>query len=278
MPEPIEKKEEGVEEESIDAFGQDLNTPSNPEEGEEGKKEDKKYETIPEDHPTIVTLKNEIEKVKQDKDSMGGNLSKQNDIIKILEGKIDVLMQGKGGDKGKETEFDVIYKPEDIKRSKDLTEEEREEMTSTEIRQMDEIADMKEKQNEIYANQQKEARERKAKEDAGTGTKVEDINKAVQEHAKTLAKGEDGKDNTEMANQIIESFKVLKFDVEGLSAEELQKRVEMAASQVPNYTPPKEQVNKGGKGVDGGKGKTDVFNTDQIIEEATKDNDGNYSL
>lgn len=252
-----------VEEKGENVFGEDTDAPAEAEK----KEEKKKFEAIPEDHPTIVALKSEIEKVGKDKDSMGGNLSAQRDLIKTLEGKVEALM--KGGKQEKEGEADVLYK--EIKWSKDLTEEEREEMTATEIKQMDMIAEMQTQQNKMYGEMQKKGKDEE-------GGKVEDLNKTVQAAAKALSKDEDGTEDTDMANQIIESFKAMKFDVTGLSAEEIAKRVAVAASQVPDFKPQKEQGTKKGKTVKKDGDSTDPFGVDKIVEEATRPNSGGYAL
>lgn len=281
-----ENKKGGVdntEETQPDAFGMvdDQNTP--PAGGGEGEGEkdkggkekggEKKFEAIPEDHPTIVSLKNEIEKVKSE---YGGNLSSQRDIIKTLEGKIDALTKGDGkGGKGEGADDEVLYK--NIKWSKDLTKEEREEMTDTEIKQMDEIAEMKEAQNKIYADQRKKDREAEEKAKGNETKEVENLNALVQTTAKTLATGEDGKVNTELANQIIEATK--QFNLTGLTEEQVKERVTNATKLVPDYKAPKEQTNKRGGALDGnGKAGDDPFGVDKIVEEASKGGDGSYSL
>lgn len=272
-----ENTETTEQEPKADAFG--MSEPAEPQAKSEGGEDkgdkggdkggDKKFDPIPEDHPTIVGLKNQIEEIKK---SYGGNLSSQRDIIKTLEGKIDALTSGKGGagagDKGGEEATDVLFK--DIKWSKDLTKEEREEMTETEIKQMDAIASMQEAQNKMYAQLQ-------AKGKTEETAKVENLNASVQSIAKELSKGEDGKENIDLANQIIEAAKM--FNLEGLTEAQLKERVAMAAKHVPDYKPPKEQTNKGGgKPVKQTKDADDPFGVDQIVEDVRKGSDGNYSL
>lgn len=257
----------------IDAFGQaELAEPPKKEETEDKeKKEDKKtkeFAAIPEDHPTVVALKAEIEKVKNE---YGTNLSGQRTVIATLEGKIDALLKG-GAHKEENGEVDVLFK--DIKHSKDLTKEQRDEMTDTEIRQMDEIADMKEAQNKMYAEQQKAL---KAGTKVQETTKVENLNSLVQTFAKDLAKNEDGTENTQLANEIIESTK--QFNLEGLDAETVKQRVISAHKLLPSYTPPKEQPKKNGKPVTNTKSTDeDPFGVNKIVEEAGKGGDGTYAL
>lgn len=269
MPEPKEvseeKQEEAVEtkeEVKTDAFGMG----ENPEPKKEEKKEEKKGDTIPEDHPTVVSLKEQIQKISSDKEGMSANLTAQRELIKSLQDKVDQLTT-KGGDNTKDGEVDVLYK--DIKWSKDLTDEEKEEMTETEIRQMDEIAEMKTKQNELYAESQKKNKEQESK-------KSDDIQSLVKSTALELSKDEDGKESVELANQIIESTK--QFNLEGLDDKTIIERVGMARKLLPDYTPPKETVTKKGKTVKGTSTDEDPFGVDTIIDEVSEGSDGNYAL
>lgn len=286
MPEPIkDAPTEGKEEEnkgadnsqetSTDAFGQPTDKPeTKSEEKEEGdgkgkeekgeKKDDKKFDNIPEDHPTIVALKDEIKKVK---DEYGGNLSGQREVIKGLQDKIDALTNK--SEKKDDAEEDVLFKKEDIKWSKDLTKEEREDMTDTEVKQMDEIAKLKEAQNKIYADGKK-------KEKESHNSKVEDLQSLVKSSAKELAKKEDGTVDTDLANQIIENVK--QFNLEGLDEATVKVRVETARKLLPDYKAPTEQIKKNGKTVDNTKPSDDPFGVDKIVEEASKGSDGNYAL
>lgn len=256
---PEDKKVEGEAEvkPTIDAFG---NSDAPIEVKVESKKEEKKFDTIPEDHPTIVSLKSEIAKVKEE---YGGNLSGQREVIKGLEAKIEALGKGKGADGG-EAEEDVIYKKDEIKWSKDLTKEERDDMTDTEIKQMDEIARMKEAQNKLYSAQVKASK-------GSETTKVTDLNNLVQGTAKELAGG-----NVELANEIIESSK--QFSYEGLTETQVKERVMNAAKLLPSYKPPKEQVNRNGAPVKKAGEGSDPFGVDKIVEEATKGSNGAYAL
>ena len=227
-----------------------------------------KYEAIPADHPVISSLQEQITKLSEDKGSMGSNLSKQNDIIKGLEKKITDIKGGKVDPDNKEDE-NVVYK--DIKFSKDLTEAERDELTDTEIKQMDELAEIKTTQNKLYA-------ESLVKETDTENKEVEDKNKSVQEFAKELATGEDEKPDVKVANSIIEKFKSLDFNLEGKTAEEIKNLVKISAEQVSDYKPAKEQKAPNAKTVAGTKTAEDPFGNDKIVEEATQPADGNYKL
>jgi hypothetical protein len=230
-------------------------------------KGDKKYEPIPDDHPTVVALNKQIEDAKS---SMGGNLTKQREIITGLEKKIADLTEGKGAPaNAAAADEDVLFKAEDIKFSKDLTKEQREEMTDREIAQMDEIANMKVAQNKIYAES------RKATKTVETA-KVDDVNATVQATARALATGEDGKENLELANQIIENTK--QFNLDGLDEAAVKERVANAARLLPNYTPPKEQSRTTTKTVTPPAASDDPFGVDQIVKEATSQKKGDYSL
>ena len=187
-----------------------------------------------------------------------------------MEGEIETLKKGGKNDKDKDNEgFDVLYK--EIKWSKDLTADEREEMTETEIKQMDEIVSMKDAQNKIYIEQQKGGKKDETK-------KVEDLNNTVRSTASELAKvANGGKENLELANQIIEASKM--FNLAGLSEAEVKDRVTKAAQHVPTYKAPKEQIHKNGKTVKTeGAGGDDPFGIDKIVEDVKKGSDGNYSL
>lgn len=226
-------------------------------------KEEKKYDDIPEDHPTVVGLKQQIENIKNE---YGGNLSGQREVIKRLEERIKTFETNGGGNGGGNTDEEhILYAKEDIKWSKDLTQDQRDEMTEAEIKQMDDIASMKEKQNKLYAAQMK-----------GEGTKAEekqnDLNGWVRAEAKALAG-----DDVEIANGIIEATKML--SLEGLDEATVRERVGMAAKLVPNYKAPKEQQHKNGKAPNGGGKQEDPFGVDAIVEGVHKQRSaGGYSL
>jgi hypothetical protein len=256
-PEAPEKKDNS--ETDTDAFGQPLKeeAPKEDVKGEENKDKDGKKEE--KNDEAISELKSQIEEIKRD---YGENLAGQRELIKTLKDKISEL-QG-----GKKEETDVLHK--EIKYSKDLTAEEREDMTETEIKQMDEIAALKEAQNKMYSDIMKGQK----KEKEGEEKKVEDLQSFVKDEAKRLAKEAGG--NTELANEIIESAK--QFKLEGLTEEEVKERVKAAAKLLPNYKPPKEKPGMGQKPVKGKGASEDPFGVDKIVEEATKGQDGGYNL
>lgn len=241
----------------VDAFGQGEAPVPKVEE-----KKEEKNDALPENHPTVVALKKQIEDVKKE---YGGNLSGQRSKIEKLESEIAELRKGNNKDEKKDE--DVLYK--DIKWSKDLSKEDLESMTDTEIKQMDEIAEMKTNQNRMY-------QEGKGKQKQEETSKVENLQALVKNTAKELATGEDGTVDIELANQIIESTK--QFVLEGLDEATVKERVLKAHTLLPNYTPPKEQTKKDGKPVKVETKKDDPFGVDAIIAEATKESSGNYSL
>lgn len=181
------------------------------------------------------------------------NIRNMKDAIKRLEAQV-----GGKKDEGGEGEAPLF---KDVKTSKDLTAEQKEEMTDTEIKQMDEIASLKQGMNELAKLMKKGT----TKE----GGEVVDVNTAVRDTAKELA----GTDKA-MANLIIESFKALKFSTEGLNEQEIADRVNIAATKVPNYKPPKEQAGGGGGKAAGGGGNDDPHGVDKIVEDVFKKREG----
>lgn len=243
----------------VDAFGVQETKPETP--PADAPKGDDKKEVDIENHPVVIELKKQIEDVKRE---YGGNLSGQKKVIKTLEAKITELQGGKKDD------GEVLHK--DIKYSKDLTKEERDEMTDAEIRQMDEIAALKESQNKLYASLNKDKNEDGGEDEGEEGDgEVDDLQKLVKDTAKTLSGGD-----VKMANLIIESAKM--FNLAGLDKKTVLARIEAAAKLVPDYKAPKEQPSKPGKPVKGTKEAEDPFGVDAIVESVGKGNDGTYAL
>lgn len=257
----------------VDAFGSDNKDPIPPKEGEdegEGKKkeEDKKHVAIPDDHPTIVALKQQIDDVKKE---YGTNLSGQRDVIKRLEGEIETFKKG-----GKPAEGDTSHLPFDPKSivySKDLPKEKLDDMTDNEIKLHDELMKTHEIMNKTAQERFEEKQKAEGDKKAGETQRVEDLNQTVRAHAKELAKGDE-----KLANEIIESVK--QFNLTGLNEAEVKARVENAHKLLPTYTPPKEQTShKGGKPVTGTEDKSDPFGTSKIVEEvASKRNGQTFAL
>ncbi len=214
--------------------------------------EKKEYTPIPEDHPVIVSLKKDIDTIKN---TYGSNLSGQRKIIDELNATIKSLQEGK-----KEEIEEGLYKKEDIKWSKDLSKDEKDDMTENEIRQMDEIASMKVAQNKMFKDMKKEVKD--------ITPEPLDINKIVREKALELSKKDEVEDEA-LANKIIESYNHFKFDTAGLSAEDVMQRVVLSAKSVPEYTPIVEKsVVTPGSSVKNETDKKDPFGIDKIVEEA----------
>lgn len=254
MPDPKQGEDTPV----VDAFGNSDNP--EPEKKEEPQK---KYEDIPQDHPTVVKLNQEIERVKSE---YGSNLSGQRKVIEQLEKDLEEFKKS-GGKEEKKDEEDVLYK--EIKWSKDLTDEEREDMTETEIKQMDEIAEMKTKQNDIYKSQNSNKKQEESK-------KADDMQSLVKETALAIAQEETGTEDVDLANQIIESVK--QFNLEGLDVKTIKERVATARKLLPDYTAPKETVTKKGNTVKATSSETDPFGTDAIVESVSSQRNTDYSL
>lgn len=259
------KEGEQAKEPVVNAFGE---TPEVPEvpivvgdegkgEGDEGKgKEEKKTPT-----EQIAELSKKIGELSE-KDRASGETHKSKDEnIRQMRETIDRLTKAAKGDKPEGDKApETLFK--DIKRSKDLTADQKEEMTDTEIAQMDSIASLQEGMNTLAALVAKGA------DKPADG--VLDVNSIVREEAKELSAG-----NKELANQIIESFNSMKFDVTGLSNEDVQKRVATAAKEVSTYKPAKEQ-STGGKGKTAGASEdgADPYGVDKIVDEASKKREG----
>ena len=219
-------------------------------------------------HPVVVALNEKIR-------SLGGNLGGQGKVIKDLENKLKLAQSGGNiDDKGVSTLFT------EIKTSKDLTKDERDEMSETELKQFDEIATLKQGMNKLaeLIGGTKKADEAKDGEDDDLtiGTQdnepVTNFKKDVQSIALEVA----GND-TEMANKIIFEFNQFAGN-ELLNKAQLKERITKSASLVSGYKPPKEQPIKRGKGVDGNKDKDDAFGVNAIVENARKANTGSYTL
>lgn len=225
------------------------------------KEEEKKFDNIPEDHPTIVSLKKEIESIKSE---YGGNLVGQRQKIQSLETKIKEYEANGGKPLEKEADPNLPY-PE-IKFSKDLPEKERELLSDQEIKTMDELATIKERENKKYLDEKNKIIETKEKE-------VEDLQSLIKNTALQLANNDSSK-----ANEIIESAK--QFSYQGLSEEQIKQRVENAFKLLPTYTPPKEVDKKLGGAIkdNNGSGSDEFSSNDKIIEEASKGSNGGYQL
>lgn len=190
--------------------------------------------------------------------------AKKDADIRAMAEKIKAYEKGNGGapQGGQAQDGDVPFK--EIKTSKDLTEDEKDEMTDAEIKALDEMAELKNTINTMHL----------ALQTKDTGEPL-DVNKTVTENALALANNDADK-----ANQIIEAFNGSKFNINEMTAEDIQKAVEMVATTVTGYKKPKEDAIRGGGGKPPvGGTKSDPYGVDAIVESVSKQSGGGtYSL
>lgn len=285
MPEPIVPKEansEGKQDNNVtvDAFGSPIAPETPPakegeeggegDKGDKGGKNDKKFDAIPDDHPTIVALKQQIEDVKKE---YGGNLSGQRDKISKLEKQISDLTSGKGGKPAEGDTSHLPFDPKEIVFSKDLPKATLDDMTENEIKLHDQLMKTHEQMNKDAQARFEEKQRAESDKQSAEDRKVEDLNTSVRSIASELAGGD-----TEVANQIIEKSK--KFNLQGLNEKELKETIEEAYKLLPTYKPPKENTHKkGGVIKTGGEDNSDPFGTNKIVEEvASKRNGKTFDL
>ena len=221
--------------------------------------------------PEIKALQDQIAKLSDDKKSMSDNLIAQGKLIEDLRKGKNFDKDGKPTDVVDEKDIPVPYKKEEIKFSKDLTEDERDAMTKTEIALFDQLADMKVKANEKAINDFK--KEQEMVKNNEKNKEVTDLNSKVKEIALTLANNDPTK-----ANEIIESAK--RFNLAGLDEATLKTRIEDAQKLLPDYVPPKEQrtITNGGTVVKENGTKEDPFGSTKIIEQVNSNSKGTYAL
>lgn len=284
MPEPTPETTPVVETPAVetpkpDVFGNTLN-PDGSEVSPEVvvKKEDEtkkveeetkaKAEEI-EKSPVVVELKGKL-------DEYSKNLKGQNDVISKLEKTIEDLSKGKIDPDKKPEEGEVLFK--DIKTSKDLTTEQKEDMTDTEIALYDRNAQLETAMNGLFTAIKEQG---KTTETA----KVEDLNSSAKMEASKLAEEaikanpELAKDTQELVNKIIVEFN--EFNNEGISPEKLAQRVKKALNNVEGYKAPKEQKAPDGSGKNAVKDKNGVKDTskiDNIVKNVNVNNTGEYNL
>lgn len=265
-----EKQDEVVT--KVDPFGMDINpaedTPVVVEKKEE-KKEDGKVDIA--NHPEMVALKVKLEEYSNNLTGQRTAHEKQiADLRKQLEDKI----AGKGGENS--SDDNVMFK--DIKFSKDLTQDERDDMTDTEIRLFDQNAQQQVAMNQLFATVSKASK-------VIDETKVEDLNSSARTEAMRLAEENFklnptlAKDVRELSDKIIVEFN--DFNNAGITVEKLAERMKKALNNVTGYTPPKEKSIRDttGKPIKtGGSTATDPYGIDSIVAGVNKKNDGKYSL
>lgn len=239
-----------------DAFGQPLVKEELKPEVPGEKKEEKPVETDPLKHPSVVAaLKERDDKIEKQSNDLSG----QGKALREVNKRLKALEAGKpaAGDQN----VDLPHK--EIKRSKDLTSAERDEMTQREIQQMDEIAAMKDRENKaaLEAHDAKKKADAAAAGDDDDEDEDEDEEEKKREKAKEPAAFRDAAieklsgGDAERKRELKEAAKLISF--EGLkTAEEIEARVKLAAEKfIPKWTPPKEQASpagNGGKPVEGG--------------------------
>ena len=124
---------------------------------------------------------------------------------------------------------------EKIQRSTDLSEEEREKMTDTEIATMDALADVQEKANEQHAKEQEAAENTEESEEVQFARKQ--VQTAIQNTALQLA----GNDQ-EKANNIINEFNNYKDSDKLMTAEEITERLTRAARAIGDFAPARHEA------------------------------------
>lgn len=251
---PVDKAPEPV---PVDAFGQPTVAEEVP--VVEEKPEDKKPAEV-----DVAKISEELGSLKAKFEASETLHAKKDADIRAMAEKIKAYEKGNGGapQGGQEQEGDVPFK--EIKTSKDLTEDEKDEMTDAEIKALDEMAELKKTINTMHLAQK-----------AGASSEALDVNKTVKENALALADNDADK-----ANQIIEAFNGSKFNTAEMTAEDIQKAVEMVATTVTGYKKPKEDAIRGGGGKPPiGGTKTDPHGVDAIVDSVTKQaGGGTYSL
>lgn len=201
----------------------------------------------------------------------GKNNSNQRLIIDNLTKKLEEFSKGKSGE-----EEGILYK--DIKRAKDLTKEEQDEMSATELKQFDEIATLKEGLNNLAKMMQSKETPKEEKTEAPVDdgdlnlNKIDDFKKEAKDIAKEIA----GND-IDMANKILKEFNEFAGN-DKLDRTQLKERMIKASKLVPEFKPVKEQPTKKGSPVAGGEAQADPFGIDAIVEGASKGSDGSYAL
>lgn len=267
-----------------DAFGQPLQKEEIiPEVPGEKKQEEKKEDADPTKDPRVLALLKERDD-KIEKQSI--DLSGQGKAIREINKKLKALGHSEAG------AGDATFEPphKEIKRSKDLTDSERDEMTQREIQQMDELAAMKDRENKAAEAAHKsklEAGKNKGggeEEDDDEDDEAEKARKAASEpkallevEIETLSSGD-----PEKKRELREAAKLISF--EGLKTkEEIAARLKLAAEKfIPKWTPPREQVSPAGNGAKpvegGGSAADDPHDVMKFVRQAKQSNRGNFSL
>jgi len=218
-----------------------------------------------ENNDVVVELKNKLTEYSK-------NFKGQRDIIAKLENKVNELSTTK-----ENSAVEELFS--DIKSSKELTQDERDEMTDTEIALLDKTAMMQTAMNKMFQTMSD-------KNKAGETEKVENLNYSSRSEATRLAT-EAIKTNptlagdaSELTDKILLEFR--EFNNDQITPDVLVTRMAKALNNVKGYIPPKEQESASTGGTNAvksnGSSEKDPFGNDIIVEQANKNNQGNYSL
>lgn len=204
----------------------------------------------------MTKMAEELGTLKANLESSTSLHKKKDDDIRAMAEKIKAFEKGNGGAPagGQEQDGDVPFK--EIKTSKDLTDDEKDEMTDAEIRSLDEMAVLKQTINQ-------QARDL-AKSKGGDG--AVDVSQTVKDTALVL-----GDNDAETANKIIEAFNGAKFNTKDMTADEVQKAVALVAGTITGYKPPKEDSIRPGTGKPAVNGtKEDPYGVNKIVQQVAK--------
>ncbi|OGG65125.1 hypothetical protein A2Z56_02440 [Candidatus Kaiserbacteria bacterium RIFCSPHIGHO2_12_45_16] len=247
------KKDDVPAQPQVDAFGVEVKvTDVEVVDVKDEKKEEPKKEADP------VALAQQVgtltEQVKQLNDK---NLKKDEDI-RAMADKIKRYEKENGGEQkgGEKQEGDVLFK--EIKTSKDLTADEKEEMTDAEIKALDEMAALKTTMNQMHQAL-----------NAKTAAPEFDVAGSVKEKALAAA----GND-VEVANKIIDAFNGQKFNTKEMTAEDVQRAIDLVSKTVTEFKPKKEETVIPGQGKPAGTSKSDPHGVDGIIKSVQKQSEG----
>jgi len=264
MPIPDQKPSDvavdvaAADKEAVDIFGDEPATEPQEVAATEEKKDEAKTKADPDadaETPKEKALR-EAGEIKDD------NLRAMRKRIKELE---------KGGGKATDDAVDLPYK--DVKYSKDLSQDDRDSMTETEIKQMDQIADIQQRVNDDVSKAHTAATT--VAEDADDSFEEKLDKGEAKSFARTAALKLAGNDK-DIANAILVEYNL--FNNEGLSQTDISTRLEKANRMRSDYTPPKQQTHKAGKAIKQS-GGGDPFGNDAIVESVTTSGEpGKYSL
>lgn len=230
----------------------------NNEGGEQAWKEGDEVPEAVKNHPAFKHLETKHKE-------LGSNLKNQGDIIAEKDKKLKEFLKTAPVPSEK-----LPWKPEDLRTSKELTDDEKDEMTAGELKLWDERAAMRAKENKAAEEAARKELLGENEENTEERVKGDDLKTLIATEIGALSGGD-----AERLRELTEAVALL--NLSGLTAEQVKERVKMAERLLPNYTPPKEQAKGQGGAVKNG-GEADPFNVTKIIEESRGGNKGDYSL